>query len=157
MKKQFTKRHGLPDTLFWHLYFLVNTTYTVLICHAWIKNVTRICFQARAKIRNMITLKKKSIGQLIRINSQAPGIFHTEVPNTGRVLKNFSGVALQLELLRHFHLVHRLHDLKTLRSQTPSYKTTAFKSYPIHKTQQLIEGLLSPIIPFTKPPWLKRL
>lgn len=56
--KQFTKRNGLPDTLFWHLYFLVNTTYTVLICHAWIKNVTRIYFQARAKIRNMITLKK---------------------------------------------------------------------------------------------------
>lgn len=105
----------------------------------------------------MITLKKKSIGQLIRINSQAPGIFHTEVPNTGRVLKDFSGVALQLELLRHFHLVHRLHDLKTLRSQTPSYKTTAFKSHPIHKTQQLIEGLLSQIILFTKPPWLKRL
>lgn len=126
--KQFTKRNGLPDTLFWHLYFLVNTTYTVLICHAWIKNVTRICFQARAKIRNMITLKKKSIGQLIRINSQAPGIFHTEVPNTGRVLKDFSGVALQLELLRHFHLVHRLHDLKIWGRKLPATKQQHLKA-----------------------------
>lgn len=67
-----------------------------------IKILQGYVFQARAKIRNMTKLKNKSIRQLIRTNSQAPGIFHTEIPNTGRVPKDFSGVALQLKLLRHF-------------------------------------------------------
>lgn len=101
-----------------------------------IKILQGYVFQARAKIRNMTKLKNKSIRQLIRTNSQAPGIFYTEIPNTGRVPKDFSGVGLQLKLLRHFPLVHRLHDLKTLRSQTPSYKTTAFKSYLLIQTEK---------------------